>query len=438
MIESMPIKRMFNNYRNIGADKKTLLSNFFSLSSIDAANYILPLITLPYLVRVLGPEKFGLIAFAQAFIQYFSIITDYGFNFSATKSVSLHRNDKEALSRIFGSVMMVKLILMTVSFFILMGIVFFVPKFKMDWPVYLFTFGLVIGNVIFPVWFFQGMERMKFIAFLNLSAKFIFLIAIFIFIKSPLDYIYVPLINSSGFFLAGVLGLWLSLKKFGIKFGIPDKGEIIRETRDGWYFFVSTVTASAYTIGIPFLLGVLTNYRVVGFYSAGDKIIKAVESMQSRLTQTVYPYISKLASISMDAAITFLGKFLKIAGLSTFVLSLTLALFAPQIVSIVLGDHFTETVSVIRILAFLLFIKGVGHVFLLQIMFNFGHEKMVFMIVLLSAVASLSLSFILIPILTYNGAAVAALIPEIVMLLSSALFVSKKYSIFRLRTARGI
>jgi PST family polysaccharide transporter len=118
---------------------QTILGNFFSLSILQVATYLAPLITLPYLVRVLGPSRFGLVELAHAIAVYLVILTDYGFNLSATREISLCRNDPRRLSEIFSAVMLLKLLLTVASFFALVAAVFAVPRLRGDWPVYLLT-----------------------------------------------------------------------------------------------------------------------------------------------------------------------------------------------------------------------------------------------------------------------------------------------------------
>ena len=158
-----------------GKEKRTLIENFFSLYFLQLASYVLPLITLPYLVRVLGPEKFGLIAFAQAFIQYFMLLTDFGFNLSATREISIHREDKNKISRIFVSVFIVKLLLLLIAAIIIAIIVNSFDKFSSDKIVFYLTSLSIIGWVMFPQWFFQGIENMKFVTLFNISAKLVIL-----------------------------------------------------------------------------------------------------------------------------------------------------------------------------------------------------------------------------------------------------------------------
>jgi len=410
----------------LSSDKKRLIENFIALSILQGANYILPLITLPYLVRVLGPEKYGLIAFAQAFIQYFNILTDYGFNLSATREVSIHRDNKEKLSEIFSSVMIIKFALLILSFIIMTIIVFSFEKFRKDWLVYYLTFGMVVGQVLFPVWFFQGMERMKYITILNITAKLIFTVSIFVFVHRVSDYIYVPLLNSLGFCIAGILALWIVFKNFNISFKIPGLITINHQLKEGWYIFISTIAISLYTNFNTFILGLFTNNTIVGYYSAAEKIVKAVQGLLSPISQTIYPYISKLVKESKERGLKFIQKVAFLIGGISFLLSLSLFIFADLIVKLLLGNQYTESVIVLKILSFLPFIIALSNIFGIQTMLTFNYKRAFSKILVIASIINILLAFILVPIYQHIGISFAVLISEIFVTVSMFIYLQKK------------
>jgi Membrane protein involved in the export of O-antigen and teichoic acid len=406
--------------------RKRLIENFLSLSVLQIANYILPLITLPYLVRVLGPEKFGLIAFSQAFIGYFMILTDYGFNLSATRDISINRENKEKVSEVFSSVMIIKLALMIISLILMSVIIFSFEKFRQDWIVYYLTFGMVVGQVLFPVWFFQGMEKMKYITFLNILAKVIFTVAIFVFVKEASDYLYVPILNSLGFIVAGILGLWIVFRDFEISFKFVGLKELKRQLKEGWYIFISTVAISLYTISNTFILGLFTNNAIVGYYAAAEKIVRAVQGLLVPVSQTIYPYISKLMNESVELGIKFIRKATVIIGGISFGLSLILFIFAELVINILLGPKYHEAVVVLKILAFLPFIIALSNIFGIQTMLTLNYKKEFSNILILASIINIILALIMVPILKHIGISLSVLLSEIFVTISMIHFLNKK------------
>ena len=334
---------MRDRFSHIQPEKKRLIENFFSLAVLQGVTYILPLLTVPYLMRVLGAEKFGLVAFAQAFIQYFVIITDYGFDLSATREISINRNNDKAIQETVSSVFIIKIILMFVSLSVLCTVIFLVPQFRTEWPIYIFTFGIVLGNIMFPTWFFQGMENMKYITVLNIIAKGIFTILIFIIVKTSEDYIYVPGITSLGWIIAGLISIWFMVYKFEIRPCLPPKSAILDRFRESTQFFLSRVSVSIYTSSNAFVLGLFTSNQMVGYYSAAEKLYSALRSLYQPLNNVLYPYISKTENILLYKKI-----FMLTCG-ANVVVCVGLFVFANPFITIIYGSFMQLTIHVYKI-----------------------------------------------------------------------------------------
>lgn len=289
------VKQLITKIKNITNTeaKKRLLSNFFSLSILQVFTYILPLLILPYLVKVLGVEKFGLVMFAQAFIMFFNILVDYGFNLSATREISLNKDNKEKITEIFSSVMIIKSILIIVSFVILNIMIFSFEKFSTEWELYYLTFLWVVGQAMFPIWYFQGMEKMKYITIINIVSKLLFTILIFIVIKEPSDYMFVPLVNGLGFIVGGLLSLWIVYKNFKQSFVSQSCTILKTYFIDSSQFFLSRVSITIYTSANAFVLGLFTSNSMVGYYAIAERLYMALQSLYNPITQVLYPYISK-------------------------------------------------------------------------------------------------------------------------------------------------
>jgi len=288
--------------------RKILIENILSLSTIQFLNYLFPFITFSYLVRVLGVEKFGLINFAAAFIGYFVLITDYGFNISAVRLISIQRNEKQKLNELVSSIYTIKFILFVISLLIFILISLSIEIFRNEFQLYAFTFLTVIGNVFLPVWFYQGIEKTKFIAIVTLIVRLFWVVSVFTFVKNSNDYNLLALINSLQSILIGLSLFILLFIKFGVKFKLSSFNTIKEQVKDGGMIFISSCAISLYTISNTFILGLLTSNTIVGYFAAADKIRQAIQNLLLPFTQAMYPHVSKLFNESKLLAKKFVMK----------------------------------------------------------------------------------------------------------------------------------
>ena len=271
----------------LSEDKKLVFKNIIFLGLMQGANYILPFITIPYLVRTIGIDKYGLVAFAQSFAAYFVIFTDYGFSLSATKLISINRNDSKKISEIFSSVLYVKLAFVIFSLIISTVIIFSFKKFYSEYEIFYFSLLVLIGQMLFPVWLFQGLEKMKYITLTNILIKLIFTMCIFVFIKQEKDYLYVPLINSLGFLIGGLIAFYIAIKQFNISLTFSFEN-IKHRLKEGWHLFLAIISTNIYRNANTFFLGLVSTNTAVGYYALTSKIVMSLQALMSPIGQSLY------------------------------------------------------------------------------------------------------------------------------------------------------
>ena len=323
---------------------KTILNNFFSLTLLKALTYLLPLITFPYLIRVLGVDKFGLVMFAQATMYYFEILVDFGFNLSATREVALNAKNKSKLNEIISSVFSIKLVLLIISGLLLLLILSVFDRFSDESLIYYYSFLKVIAFAFFPVWFFQGIEKMKYVTIINIISKVIFTILIFVFIQSEKDYLLVPLVDGFGFMIGSLVALYYVFKRFNHSF-VFNKFTIIKQSFiDSSMFFLSRVSVSLYTSSNILMLGLVASNVMVGYYAIAEKLYMVLRNLYQPIVQVIYPYISKSKNVK------FFKKLYPGVVILNFIGVYILWVFTPELIYLVSKEHFVESIKVFRTL----------------------------------------------------------------------------------------
>jgi len=285
------LKKYFDIFK--GKDAKVLLENFVSLSALQLVGMLLPLITLPYLLRVLGFSNYGIVILAASLVAYFQSITDYSFKITATRDVAVFRNSPEKLNIIYSKVLIVKGMFLIFSFFIITTIVLLYPPFYEERTVFFLTMPLLLGYGLFPEWFFQGIEKMKYISLLNIGIKLFFTICVFIFITEKEDYWIYPLLQSAGFIGAGLVGQYILIKKYKIKFRWLHFKMVRNTIKDNFPIFINQFLPNLYNNTNTLLLGIFTTTYLVGIYDALKKIIDLCVVLLNVVSRVFFPFLNR-------------------------------------------------------------------------------------------------------------------------------------------------
>ena len=265
----------------------------------------------------------------------------------------------------------VKFILICICFIILSILIFFVPKFHKEWILFYLTFFMVIGNAIYPVWYFQGIEHMKYITFLKIVSQSIFLILIFVFIKNPENYLYVALLNSLGFMIAGIISVIIAQKSFVLKIYIPTWIAVKKEFKNSFEYFTANIANTIYTNTNSFILGIVASPLLVGYYVAAEKIFWAIHMLTSPIATAIYPQISKNKNIKLYKKIFYPTIF------AMFLISVFVYILSKQIILIFYGNEMLEAYKILRIFCITVLFSSISGLIGYPLLGAMGYSKVV-------------------------------------------------------------
>jgi len=327
-----------------------VVRNAALLYLVQLSSYLFPLLILPYLSRVLSREKFGLIAFSQMFIFYFMILTDYGFNLTATRDVAVVREDREQVSRIFSAVMVAKTLLTLLGLLLLVGVVWFTPKLRPDLDLYLLSFLGVVGNLLFPLWLYQGMERMDQVAMRDFAAKVLAMLIIFGFVKDDGQYLLAGAAQPVAVMLCGLAILW-QVGRLGVRWVWPGWGEVREVFKKGWVPFLGLAAVSGASISNVVVLGLWSTPVEVAVFSGAQRIIIALRSLVSPVSTALYPYASQTAARSEKEVMEFVRRYVRLMAAPFLLFGVVMLVAAPWLLPWFLGPKYVESARVLQIMS---------------------------------------------------------------------------------------
>lgn len=402
---------------------KTLLGNIFSLAGLQALNYLLPILILPFLVKSIGVGNIGVISTAFAVSIYFQMFGEYGFNLTATREVSRNRENLNLINKLFSAVFYIKILFLLVGFSLYIIVVRMVSVYSDSSFIFILTFLITIGQTLFPTWLFQGFEQMKFITIINAIVKISGAIITVLIVKSPSDSFIVPLINGIASIIGTLLAFIIAYKRFSIRIGLLDTELIKVLLRDGWYVFQSRIYSTLYKNSNIIILSLFSGPMAVGFYSILERVIRSVQMIQNVVGDALFPYVNR--NVKKNDVMNLLKRHNFKAII--FYLSLTFSLiFLSPLVSYLLLDGIkVNFILMLCLFSLVLFFGGLSYYYGVLGLISVGETKRFSQAVLITGVINICLCIILSKYLSELGAVISSVLSELILLCFIIFIISK-------------
>lgn len=410
--------------------KTNLFKNIASLGVIQLVNYVFPLITVPYVSRIIGPDGYGIINYATAFIGYFTLLISYGFDLTATRRIARNTDDLDEVNSIISEVLTSRIILFMGSLLLFIFSLLFFKPIQKDIYVSVILFIGCLATVISPQYIYQGFQKLQIFAKLNFFKGIANTILIFILIKNSSDYFWIPTLTTFFLIFINIYLFFYAKKIFKIGYNLVDLNKAKKLIYSEKTIFFSTVVISLYTSTNTVVLGFFASSKDIGYYTTSQNFLNIISTLITvPISTALYPFIGKGFSISKQYGLELIKKVLPIIIYITFFASLSILIFAPFLIKLVYGHKFDHSIEVLKIISFLPFIIGLSNVFGIQLMLNLGLDKLFFKTTFVASILGVVLNVFMSKYLGYIGTAWNCLIVEcfVTLLMYLALRKNKIY-----------
>ncbi|MDB5116119.1 MAG: hypothetical protein JWQ79_1611 [Mucilaginibacter sp.] len=402
-----------------------MAKNYFYNLLLTLANLLFPILSFPYVSRVLGPEGIGKVQFAFSFSQYFAMIAGFGIPIYGMKEIARYKNDREGRSRIFSELLSIYILTSICLSVLYLATIYIFPYFTVNRDMYLAAMAMVLLGCSYIEWVYTGMEEFKSIALRSVLFKLIGLALMFVFVRTTADYKIYLYIMMFSFLGNNILSIFLLRSKVQFMFsGL----QLQRHIKPLLFIFGTTLVAVMADIDTV-LLGFLSNNKAVGLYTAAVKLSRISIPIVTSMGVILMPKTAKyFADGDMDNVQDTLNQTFRFIVFFGVPIAFGLALLAPEFIALFSGHQFLEATNSMRLLSLLPLIMGFSHFFLFMILVPSGRNREMFVAEVGGLIVSLVLNFVLIPILQQAGSSIADICSETVVTLIYFYFINKHFS----------
>lgn len=405
----------FNKVKTLLASN--ILRNGAWLYVLQIFNTVIPILTLPYITRVLGSGQFGVFAFSLNIIGYLQVIVEYGFNLSGSRKIAIAK-DKNEVERIYSTITTSKVFLCVLNFSALLVISQILSIGKSQLITLLILYFIVIGVSLQQTWLFQGLQRMKYITIFNVVARTLSFVLIFTFVNTPNDIYIYSLLYAITYIMSGIISIIFISIKLNIKYRIPSFKSIMLELKDGWYTFTTSAMTKIFSgFGIT-VLGITTSDNNVGVYSAIQKLPIFMSMMYAPIGQAIFPYISSCYLNSYKEGINKVKKVSFIVMPIVLVISLFLMFNSSFVIGLLFGEEFAVYSKMLFPLIIWMVFSILNNFLGVQILVASGHLKKYSSAFRVGVIALLTVNVLFGTIWGMYGIAFAAMIAEFILTLA--------------------